>query len=184
VTDLDVRLVCPCVPVTDTALVISKLVTLPGDDKLTFKGRFVLPLPLTPPLDPRAYGLRLVLSDAGGTVLDATLAPGAFVDPPGVGWKVHAGNKKTKWTYINRSAAPPFGLRKVVLQDDSPTTPGRVRVAITGKGGSYPVVAAQLPLAGLVVLYPPSAQCGEAVFPGPPAPACVLSKSGSTVKCR
>ena len=65
VTDLDVRLACPCVPVTDSQLVVSKLDTPPGDDKLAFKGRFVLPVPLTPLLDPRAYGLRLVLSDAG-----------------------------------------------------------------------------------------------------------------------
>jgi hypothetical protein len=68
------------------------------------------------------------------------------------------------------------------------TTPvGKYKFAIKGKNGNYPIDTAHLPLVGTLVIDVPFAttgQCGEAEFPGPTPPACILLSGGRTVKCK
>jgi hypothetical protein len=62
--------------------------------------------------------------------------------------------------------------------------PGRVQFRVTGKRGSYPVDATAIPLTGLLVLDPPTAetgQCGEARFAGP---AAECTADGTIVRCQ
>src|SRR5205823_5394324 len=63
--------------VTKPKVVIAKLDTPPGDDKLTFKGSMTLPT--SPAVDPVTKGVRVLIADSmQGSVLDATVPGGAF----------------------------------------------------------------------------------------------------------
>jgi len=185
-----------CDPCTGPALVrkpkilVTKLETPPGDDKLTYNGEVTLPHPFNPPLDPLTNGVRLLIDDTAGNLLDLTIPGGAFVDPPAAGWKVNKKVPVSKWTYLNKNktVAPPAGITKVVVQDSSLKTPGLVKFSATGKNGSYAPFSANLPLASLMVLDPPTAetgQCGALGFPGPvPSPACVFDPVTGKLKCK
>jgi hypothetical protein len=185
-----------CDPCTGPTLVrkpkilVTKLETPPGDDKLTYKGEVTLPHPFNPPLDPLTNGVRLLIDDTAGNLLDLTLPGGAFADPPAAGWKVNKKVPVSKWTYLNKNktVAPPAGITKLVVQDSSLKTPGLVKFSATGKNGSYAAFSANLPLASLMVLDPPTAetgQCGEIGFPGPaPSPACVFDPVAGKLKCK
>ena len=152
----------PCTspaPATRAHIVIRHLTTPVGDDTLTFSGRGLLPFPLEPPLDPQARGVRIVLNDQHGALLDVSLPGGAYVFPPGVGWKSRGG---TSWTYINRTATRPGGIARMSITNRSRRTPGLVTFMVRGTAGAYPVVPAALPLSGLIVLDPPAATTGSA----------------------
>jgi hypothetical protein len=183
VVDLDVRLACDCISVAKPSVVIRKLDTPTGDDKLTFKGETTLPAPITPPLDPLASGLRLVLSDTAGSLIDLTLPGGAYSKPPGVGWKARIGRNLMTWTYVDKRPNPPSGIYRVIVRDHSPKVPGRVQFVAKGRRAPYSVASADLPLTGLIAFDPPGSQCGVAVFPGPdPAPLCTLRSGALTCK--
>jgi hypothetical protein len=67
----------------------------------------------------------------------------------------------------------------------SSRTPGGYQFSVTGKDGSYPVTAGQLPVMATIVLDPPYAatnQCGEVVFTAPSA-SCTYAANG-VVKCK
>jgi hypothetical protein len=99
-----------------------------------------------------------------------------------VGWQVDAACGT--WKYVNRSAAPPGGITGVRIRDLSSGTLGLVGFSVRGRHGSYPVDPAHLPLGGLLVVDPPTAetgQCAQATFTGP-APTCLAT--GGTIRCR
>jgi hypothetical protein len=105
-------------------------------------------------------------------VLDLAVPGGAYDALSGVGWKFVP--RCRTWRYVNRSASPPAGVTAVAIKDLSGRFPGKVRFAVRGRRGSYPIDTTKLPLAGLLILDPPTAetgQCGEMTFPGP-APSC------------
>lgn len=168
-----------CDPVAEPQLKLSKIAAPAGDDKLTFKGKMTLPAPLTGnDLDPLAHGLRIVMSDAPGPVVDLGIPPDAY-DPVGrVGWKVNKAG--TKWVYLNKSTQPPAGIFKIVLKDKSARTPGLVQVLVKGKRGTYPATLAVMP----TLVLPDAGRCFAAAFPGPAKPVCVLDASGKTLKCK
>jgi hypothetical protein len=161
--------------------VIRKLDTPPGDDKLIFRGKATLPVPFNPPLDPLANGVRLLIDHTAGSVLDITIPGGAFVYPPGIGWKVN--RRGTRWIYRNRSLTPVGGIIKILIKDRSATTPGLVQFVVRGKAGAYVVTPTNLPVTGRIVLHPPVEQCAAATFRGP-APSCAFNASGSTLRCK
>jgi len=169
-------------PVTQPQLRLTHLATPVGDDGLVFKGN-VLEALSGSPVDPLTNGIRLVVSDAVSTVLDVTIPGGAFADPPGVGWK--ANGSFTKWTFVDKTAAPAGGISKVAVGTKPSKAPGVFSVSAKGRNGSYPTSPANLPLSATVVLAPPTDQCGDAVFPGPaPTPSCAFNGNGSTVTCK
>jgi hypothetical protein len=74
--------------VTKPQLVISKLDTPGGDDKLKFKGSALVGA--TPPIDPLTNGVRVLIQDnGGGTILDAVVPGGAYDAITKIGWKVN-----------------------------------------------------------------------------------------------
>lgn len=159
---------------------ISRLATPPGDDTLAFSGTMQLPFPFSPPLEPVTKGIRVLLADAAGPVLDATIPGGAFDAGTSTGWKTNAAG--TAWSYRNGSGGV-LGLVKVVVKT-VPKTPGLVKFVVGGKNGSYPVTAATLPVTATLVLDAPTAttgQCGTARWD---QTSCVFASSGATLRCR
>jgi hypothetical protein len=172
-----------CVMVRKPVISVGKLDTPPGDDRLTVKGEMVLPVPFTPPLDPVMNGARIVIDDAVGTPLDLRIPGGALRRDVGIGWKVNRVVPPTKWTFVDKSASPPAGIRKVVLEDKSTRVPGLVAFTVKGKNADYTVYGANPPLSAVIDL-DPVGDCGELTFPGGAEPACALGKSGRAFKCR
>jgi len=166
-----------CGSVAAPKLTIGKLQTPPGDDTLSFQGKLTIPIPFSPPLDPRTNGLQLFIEDTAAQVLAVTIPGDAFSNPPNKGWKVNTAG--TKWTYVDETKILIDGINKVVIQNKSATTPGLVTFSVKGKTGSYAVAPADLPVTARIVLAPSGGQCGDASFA-----SCTFNKSGSTLKCK
>jgi hypothetical protein len=183
----------PCtnsVPTTQqkAKLILTKLLAPTDDDKVSFKGSFTQ-VPLAPPINPLANGIRVLIVDtSGATPLDVTVPGGAYLAANLAGWVVNGSG--TAWTYKNKGTIVPLinGIQKVQLKQlTSPA--GTVKFTVKGKNGNYPVNTANLPLTGTLVIDVPFAttgQCGEAQFTAaPPAsPSCVSASGGKTVKCK
>lgn len=158
-------------------LALQSIDAIPGNDRLKFKATVALPFPFDPALDPEANGVRILLTDAGGTVLDVAIAPGVYDSVTRSGWKRNGSG--TRWTYLSRVGIA--GIRKVVIAQVA-GAPGQLKVKVSGKLGTF--APAVLPPVLTVVFDPPSAmtgQCGEATFPGP-SPKCYVA--ASTIICR
>ncbi len=160
--------------------------------RLTLAGELPLPVPLNPGLDPLANGIRFRLDNPTRNLLDVTIAGGAFVDPPRIGWTARANTFGTKWVWVDRTGFPqahvsPAGVFKIKVEDRSNISPGHVRYVVKG-AFAYQTFGLDLPLSATVVLDPPTAasgQCGTATFPGPePAPSCALKNGGANVICK
>jgi hypothetical protein len=168
--------------VVQPRLTIQRLHTLPGDDMLSFGGQLVVPHPAVPALDPVAVGAGVVVADAtGARVLDVTIPGGAYDATTRVGWKTSRSG--TRWKYVAKNAASLGGITAISVRDLSAKDPGLVRFRVRGKRGSYPADPAHLPLSGLFILDPPTAetgQCAEASFEAP----ATCSFTGRAIKCR
>jgi len=182
-----------CDPCTNTHLTLSVKTRLTiahvyppgGDDTIKYSG-ILTNLAATPPIDPSTKGIRIVITDAtGGTVLDAMLPGGAYDFTTGIGWKRNV--LGTSFSYLNRSGITLHGITNVSLRL-SATTPGVAKFSVSGKNGSYPIVASRLPLKGTFVVDAPVAQtgqCGESLFPSQiGTPGCFFKAATGTVKCR
>ena len=64
---------------------------------MTFKGQVTLPHPFTPAVDPLTNGLRLVLDDAAGNLIDLTVPGGAYSTTGLTGWKVNTSSRLQPW---------------------------------------------------------------------------------------
>ena len=167
---------CAAGAIEKAHVTIGNLATPPGDDTLAIKGQMTVPA--SPAVDPIASGLRILVRDGSGTVLNATIPGGAFDALHQAGWKA---GKHGAFTY--QSAAGFLGIRSVALKPSS-RTPGLIAFAIAGKAGSYAADPAHLPIRVFVVLASAAGQCGLATFPGPaPAPDCVYDATRGKVKC-
>lgn len=157
--------------------------TPPGDDTLQFEGRIAVPQPFDPALDPVAAGVGLVLSDVANVrLLDVLIPGGAFDDASHVGWRTS--RRGDAWKYVDRRLAPTAGITTIAIKDLSRHTPGLVQFKVRARRGAFPVTPAQLPLTGLLVLDPPTAetgQCSAATFDGSTG-TCTASRG--TVRCR
>jgi hypothetical protein len=159
-------------------LVMGGLDTPGGDDTLLFKGEVALPYPFDPALDPAAHGLRIILSDANGSVFDVAL-------PGGPEWK--GDTSGARWSYASASGNPPGGITRASIRASSRSL-GALKLSLKGRDASYPTAADALPLSLIMVFDPPAAttgQCGLAEFmAAPPAPSCIANASGGRVTCR
>jgi predicted outer membrane repeat protein len=169
----------PCEPIIDAQLKLTKIGAPAGDDKLSFKGSFVLPSPTTvADLDPLAHGFKITLSDVGGPVMDLIIPSTAYDTVTRVGWRLKSGG--TAWQYVNKSSAPPSGIVSVKLKDRSAHSPGLVQFQVKGSRGSFaatPSVIASLTL-------PDTGPCFSADFPGLPAGTCTTNGTGTSLNCR
>jgi hypothetical protein len=153
--------------VTNAKLKIAGLDTPPGDDKLTLKGELTLPAPFHPPLDPVAHGVRVEVVRAMSGVT-ATAIPSGGLDG-------------TAWTFSSKTPVGALGITKVSIKSVS-KTPGLLKIAVTGKNGSLPVIGADLPLTATVTL-DPVGQCGQATFTGADQ-SCAINRKRSKVTCK
>src|SRR5438445_10418425 len=159
---------------SNVRLLIGSLNPPPRDAKLLFQDEMVLPFPYSPPLDPVANGVRVLINDVAGTpVMDATIPGGVFDPATSVGWAVDASG--TAWRYKNTGATvPPIGgIKRIQLRDISNAVgnriPGHLKFVVMGRSGSYQMDRSAMPIQATLVLDPPTAasgECGEAVFPG------------------
>jgi cysteine-rich repeat protein len=178
--------------------------------KLAFKG-VSDPLDLdTPPVDPVANGVRVVLDAADGNIFDVTIPGGAYgfqcrggpndgvacsVDsecPFGscgqVGWQHQVGS--ARWLYVNKNGDGPAGI--VHVRVERLVAPERLKFVINAKGGQpYAVGMMGLPLNGAVILdaATDAGQCTRTdyVFPCPgnmATPCCRSATSGRSIKCK
>lgn len=167
-------------PVDRPRLTLTRLLPPPDDEVLKLKGIAIIPAPISPPLRPHENGVRIILTDALGTVLtDVTLPPG-LKDASGTGWVA----KPTAWTW--RSPAGLDGIRLVKVKILG-RGPGQIAFKVVAKNASYPVTPSGVPLGATIVLSPPRAtngQCGEVMFPGAPDPACDYDAAAGRLRCR
>ncbi len=166
-----------------TSLSVQRLATPPGDDKLKLRGRVALAYPFEPALDPVETGVGVAVTTAAGTRLVDTLVPGGAWDPTTrVGWRVRPDG--TGWKYRNRSDSAPGDVRAVTLRDRSRREPGVLQFEVVATGGSYPLVAGDLPLDAMFTVDPPTAeagQCADVRFVGAGG-TCTLT--GRRARCR
>lgn len=144
---------------------------VPGNDKLTVKGRFRMASGAFG-IDPRSNGLRLQIRAANGTPrVDLAL-------PPGAAWSRNAPG--TVFTFRD-PAGSSGGVRRATVRDKGA---GLVEVTVAASFGSYALAATDLPLSLTVVLGGPVAsaagECGQVDF----APTCSTNAPGTTLRCK
>ena len=183
-----------CDPCTNTAdrrtertrLVVARLTPPAGDEVLRYRGE--LALPAEPTLDLAGTGARVLLTSVTGeTLVDAILPGGAYDPAVGAGWTVNAAGTRIQYRNAGRAVPLVAGIRRFAMRS-SPSAPGRVKFAVSGARGTYPIGAADLPVEAQLVLEGAigrTNRCGVSRFPGPPpAPACSLDRDGSRLRCR
>jgi hypothetical protein len=169
--------------VAKPVLVIRKINTPPGDDKLSFRGEMTLAFPYTPALDLVTKGARVLLTDGPTTILDAIIPGGAYNAPTRTGWKIRVTSRATTWTYRNPTGV--LGITKVKVRSIV-RTPGLVKFTVTGKNGSF--TPSSLVLTATMIIDSPFAktgECGLATFPGPPpVPNCLYNSIHTRIACK
>ncbi len=148
-------------------LTLSKLQAPSGDDQLKLGG--IVVVPTSPPIDPVAHGMRLVLTTNGGVGLADLTAP--------AGAKWSANKAGTAWKYRDSQAAS--GIVNARVQAIKPT--GTLRVKVKARGLALGAAPAGTPPVAEVAFGAPLAapgQCGVTAFA-----ACRTATNGSKVRC-
>ncbi len=145
-------------------------------DRLTFRGGFLLPSATSfATLDPQSNGAQLVVAEHTGTVKVSIELPGGAYGGRGTrGWSRRSGG----WLYLDQTEAPIDGITRMAIWDGARREPGLVLVRMNGKGGSYPVDAADLPLRVAVDL---GASQVESAFA---SSSCTATGDGRKRQCR
>jgi hypothetical protein len=159
--------------------------TVPGNDHVTLTGAFILPASARfSDLNPQAHGARFVpRSRFGVAELDVTLPGGVFGGAGTRGWKLT--NVGKTWTYTDSTTSPIGDIVTVNLYDRNSQIPNRVEIRVVGDDGTYPVVAGDEPIDGILAIGGPAQAaaglCGETAF----LPAdCFYNLSGNRLTCR
>jgi len=171
-------------PKSKTAFSKVNTQTVPGDDGLTLKAAFDLPLGRRfSDLAPDTQGVRVsITSRDGEPLVDVTLA-GTHTGKGTRGW-TRAKNGKS-WSFADQTATPANGIVQMKLTDKtSAKTPQRVQVAVVGKKGSYPVLDDDAPLRVTLTLGSQAdaalGLCTESIY----IPAsCTWNRVRSSVSC-
>jgi hypothetical protein len=155
-----------------------------GNDTMAVRGEFDLP-PATSfgTLDPSAEGARIVVEGANGAVLSDIRLPAGIKQAGSVkGWKIDP--RGNKFRYVDQSTERVGGIVKLIAKDMSKKIPRRVRIAVKGRDGNYPVAPENAPVRVVVVLGNSDASkqgaCGETAFA---SDACRLT-SHKMLACR
>jgi hypothetical protein len=151
----------------DARLNLRKLQAPSGDDQLKLRG--TVTVPTSPPINPVAQGLRLVLTTNTGVVLADLTAPA------GSSWS--ANGTGTTWKYRNPSA--PSGIIKAKVRAIG--TDGTLRVDLKARGLGLGAAPAGTPPVATIAFgapMPAPGQCGVTAFG-----ACRTTASGTTMRC-
>jgi hypothetical protein len=164
-------------PVAKAKLQVRGVFTPDADDSLKLAGSFAIAG--SPAIDPVASGLRFVVSDASGAKVDVTLAAGAYDDLTSVGWLGASG----KWTYRDDRDPAADGIAKATVKTKFDGLATTVAIKVSGKYGSYPVSADELPLEVALLLEPaePTTRCATATFL---APSASCAANASSIRCK
>jgi len=139
-----------------------------GNDTIAVRGEFDLPAATSfGNLDPSIDGARIVVEGANGAVVSDIRLPAGLKQPGTLrGWKIEPRGKKFR--YIDQSSERVGGIVKLVAKDMSKKVPRRVRVAVKGRDGDYPVAPENSPVRVTIVLGNSDASkqgaCGETAF--------------------
>ena len=146
---------------------LSKVQAPSGDDQLKLGG--TVAVTTSPPIDPVAHGLSLVLTTNAGVVLADLTAP--------AGSKWSANRAGTAWKYRDPLASS--GILNAKVQAIQPT--GTLRVKLKARGLALGAAPAGTPPLATIAFGAPTAapgQCGVTAFA-----ACRTTASGATVRC-
>jgi hypothetical protein len=153
--------------VGDARLKLRKLQAPSGDDQLKLSG--TVAVPASPPIDPVANGLRLIVTtNAGVSLADLTA-------PAGANWSVNGTG--TTWKYRNPSASS--GLFYATVRAIEPA--GTLRVKVKARGLALGAAPAGTPPVATIAFGAPTAapgQCGITAFA-----ACRTTANGATMRC-
>jgi Tyrosine-protein kinase ephrin type A/B receptor-like len=149
----------------------------PANDGLRLTSNFQLVQGTFADIDPATFGARILLFAQDGTrTVDLPLLPGSRADRRSSGWE---GNKKgTAWKYTGVPSPTSPGPVRLLLVDRSKELPGLVRISLTAPRGHFPTVAADVPLAAVVVVG--EGTCGESGFT---PEECFFARSGKALTC-
>jgi hypothetical protein len=152
-------------------LTLGRLGTPLGDNTLRFTG--TMTVPVTPTIDPRTKGVRVVMNvPFADPILDATV-------PGGDEWGRNAAG--TAWSWHDRSGQH-SGLTRILLRQLG-RTPGHLAFIVEARFGRWAVSADERPSKVTLVIDSPVAttgQCGEARFS---IPRCTFGAGGATLRC-
>jgi hypothetical protein len=155
-----------------------------ADTRLKLKGKFPIPSPIAPALDPIGHGVRLAIEDRVGAVVASAVIPGGDFDGTR-GWSANGAG--TRWTFSDRGR-PAFygGITKLSIRDESGRSPGLITVVITGRSGTFDARPGMEPFQAVIELNGAvnggaASQCGEAAFT---SAMCAFGGGGSTLKCK
>lgn len=151
---------CACVvpPTCTSGITLAKprLTLAASPMKIALKAEATIPLPWSG-IAPPANGIRIVVDGVSGPGgLDVTL-------PGGARWKSNASG--TTWTYADSTGAV-GGITRVVIQNRSSKTPGLLRVAARGRGGS-PVVLPSPSSTRATLIVGTASECASYQWNGP-----------------
>ncbi len=172
---------CALEAMTGADLKLTRLAPPPTDDGLALTGVVALAKGKTIADVATKSGLGIVLGDAAtGVVAGATLPAGKFDPTTKRGWKMKPNGLSR---YVDNSATPPAGIRRVVLAPKGVGGDGRALAAlrVRGQGVSY---RADRTAQATVTLDPNDGPCFTTRFPGPPGPQCRIKNGGATLRCR
>ncbi len=166
-----------CDPLTDVRLSFSKIAPPVGDDKMKLQGYLQLPATIGSLNDPMVFGVRVIVVDVAGNLVDVEIPPGTYDKVLRKGWKRN-GNA-TKWTYVDKDPGAPDGIAKVIVQDRSNKTLGLTKVSVTGAHGSYAATSSVVATIDL----PNADRCFATQTPSG-GPLCQLNAAQTTLKCK
>jgi CSLREA domain-containing protein len=174
----------PCVPTPlgEARLDLTRIKPPPTDDHLQLTGIMTLKAGTTVADVANGSGLGIVLGDdVQGMIAGARLAPGPYDLAKKRGWRQKQGG--TLWRYRDDTAAPPGGIRRVVVTAKGVDGSGRplASLLVRGRGVGY---AAGVTVQANVTLAPHEGPCFAARFPGSPGPKCRFNAARTALRCR
>ena len=172
-----------CVPEAMGAarLDLTRLKAPPSDDRLVLTGVISLKAGTTLADVATKSGIGVVLADdVQGMITGARIAPGPYDPTKKRGWKQKQGGL---WRYRDDTAAPPGGIRRVVLTPNGVDGKGRPLAALLVRGRGVAYTTTLRPQA-TVTLTAGEGPCFSALFPGAPGPRCQQNPAGTALRCQ
>jgi len=161
-----------------------------GDDSMLFSGEFALPPGSSfADVDPLTKPVRLGMTNSVGEHFMLVILPTtSFAGAGSAGWTINGAG--TRFSFRDKTSAPPFGIVAVRIEDRSRKSPGQIRFKLKTRKADYatlPILGApyfitpQLPLqAAISVGDVLDSECGETAFTGS---ECVANELKESISC-